>query len=162
MVVLNWTAYWGYVDDAVEELRSAVKENTIILGISRGGLLPAVYLSHHLKLKMLPVLAPPGKYVGDGEDRRRVVTDWYGDERPIEEVWFIDPFSSMRVPRSILLVDDIVDTGDTLRWVMDGLSRHYPTCDVTVFAVVKSHSAKLDIPIHYGTTVGEWVEFPYE
>lgn len=70
-----------------------------ILGIARGGLVPAVYLSHRLKLPMLSV---------------RISLRDHSHTDDLEVV-----ANKLRQGKRILVIDDICDSGDTLRLIQD-------------------------------------------
>ena len=73
-----------------------------IVGITRGGLIPAVMISHYLgvPMKSLDVSLRDG---GDTETNAWMAEDAYGYNE---------------APKNILIVDDINDTGATLDWII--------------------------------------------
>jgi hypoxanthine phosphoribosyltransferase len=70
-----------------------------ILGIARGGLVPAVYLSHRLDVPMLSV---------------RISLRDHSHTDDLEVV-----ANKLRKGKKILMIDDICDSGDTLRLIQD-------------------------------------------
>jgi len=115
----------------------------LILGLARGGLVPAVIMSHMLGVKMVPVAY--SSKVGKGEYKR------YDNALP--EV----------PPQSFLLiVDDICDTGYTMREVYD----HYVGQGHTVTTAALYHKEGAAItPDHIWQSIpkdSDWIEFPWE
>lgn len=82
---------WETIDKAVLSLTNQIKESgvnyEVIYGLARGGLVPAVMLSHSLKV---PIVLN------------------------MEEVWRLKVKG-----KDVLIVDDISDTGETLKYFKD-------------------------------------------
>ena len=72
-----------------------------IIGVSRGGLIPAVMLSHKLGVRLLPVDYSSAKGAGDNVGSHLETS--------------LDHSSVDLEGKSILIVDDIYDTGHTIR-----------------------------------------------
>ena len=119
---------------------------TQVVGVARGGLLPAVILSHMLKLPLL-VVDYSSKH-GNGDDKN------HNNALPR-----IDPHRG-----GILLVDDICDSGQTL----NELALHFVECNVAVYTAVlyhKTHDKQPMTPDFTWKTIPHdagWVIFPYE
>lgn len=129
-----------------------------IVGISRGGLLPAVMISHYLDIPMKPLQVSL-------RDNQECVSDLGMAE---------DAFNG----KNILIVDDINDQGTTLNWIMnDWPSGCYPYderweyiwgSNVRFAVVVDNLSSQCSIGMNYwGMEVNKaendvWIEFPYE
>ena len=111
---------WEYIDNAMSDLASKIKESDItissIYGLPRGGLIPAVILSHKLSIPLFK----PGRDVLVG---------------------------------SVLIVDDICDTGETLE-------------KYTMFPVATIHTKPTSIvqpTFHYEEIYGDiWISYPWE
>lgn len=122
-------------------LRSGVNPDRIV-GLTRGGLIPAVVLSHILETPMVPVSYSSLR--GKGEYRAH--------ENQLPEI----------EGRLILLVDDICDSGHTLREVHDYYERK--NYEVVSAALYYKRGAVYE-PTHYWQTIpadAPWVTFPWE
>lgn len=90
-------------------MRNMIKDDykpDYIVGISRGGLVPAVKISHYLDIRMETLKVS----LSNGENESNC---WMAD----------DAFAG----KKILIVDDINDTGETLQWIKkDWTSLSYP------------------------------------
>ena len=97
---------WNMLDDDVRTLAKMIMDNgwddCDILAISRGGLVPASMLSHYTSNQHIEVIGVKG-YSDDTKNER-------------VELWQ-DPYPLGDFPEKLLIVDDIVDSGDTLRFV---------------------------------------------
>lgn len=114
---LNFKEYIGLVQEICRQISLSNWRPDYVVGISRGGLLPAVMISHYFKVPMKPLQVS----LRDGGD---CVSDWgiakeaFGyissnDISTYKSRWDI----SKR--KNILIVDDINDTGNTLNWIVN-------------------------------------------
>lgn len=119
---------WTDIDEAIEVLAKQIEDSKIhyevIYGLARGGLVPAVMLSHRLKIPMV---------------------------LNMEEVWRLKVKN-----KSVLIVDDISDTGETLRYFDD------QKFDIaTLF--VREHTSKITPKYTYkNINHDNWLLFPWE
>jgi len=101
---------WREIDLDTERLHEQIEEvaphSRIIIGVQRGGLIPAVMLSHSLKAPLVTI--PVSHY--DEHNECSTLS--------IGEFSLIDKVTNYRY---VLVVDDIYDTGDTLKGVIDKL-----------------------------------------
>lgn len=114
-----------------------------IIGLARGGLVPAVIMSHLLEIKMFPVSYSSKK--GNGEYKA------YENVLP-----------AFPVTWDILIVDDICDTGYTMREVNDFYREAgHVTKTATLYhkegAVITPNFVWQSIPKD-----ANWIEFPWE
>ena len=119
---------WTDIDEAIEVLAKQIEDSKIhyevIYGLARGGLVPAVMLSHRLKIPMV---------------------------LNMEEVWRLKVKN-----KSVLIFDDISDTGETLRYFDD------QKFDIaTLF--VREHTSKIKPKYTYkNINHDNWLLFPWE
>jgi len=161
-----------------------------VVGISRGGLVPAVMISHYLNVPMKPLqvsLRDGGECVSDcgmaedafGYPKQEIHVD---DENDIGAV--LEAASSLlEMPeppsyKNILVVDDINDTGATFNWIMNDWPasclpddpdwEHVWNNNVKFAVLVDNLSSKCRIGMDFvGMEVNKaendvWIEFPYE
>ena len=148
-----------------------------IVGISRGGLLPAVMISHYLNVPMRPLqvsLRDGGECVSD----LGMAEDAYGYVN-IEDREFNDGETSNTLSRkNILIVDDINDQGNTVNWILDDWPSGCMPNDKSwetvwnnnvKFAVLFDNLAsKASVKMDFaGEEINKavndvWIEFPYE
>ena len=157
-LVLSNSTYQGLVSKICRDITTDGWRPEYVIGITRGGLLPAVLISQYFNIKMnsLDISLHDG---GDCVTNLGMAEDAYKG-------------------KNILIVDDVNDTGATLNWLMgdwpSGCHPHDPVWskvwnDNVRFAVVVDNLAsKCDVKMDYvGMEVNKskhnvWIEFPYE
>ena len=134
-----------------------------IVGLTRGGLQPAVMLSHYLDVPMHTL----------NVSLRDSTTG------PESNLWMAeDAFGCYSAPKNILIVDDINDSGATLNWIMeDWQSGCFPSgqrwselwgTNVRFAVLVDNLASQCVREVDYcGLEINKaeedvWVEFPYE
>ena len=139
-----------------------------IVGITRGGLLPAVMISQYFNIPMW-TLKVSLRDDGDQESNCWMAEDAYGYNAA--EVG--DPCC-----KNILLVDDINDTGATFNWIMedwrsnclpnDARWNHVWNQNVKFAVVTDNLASKCNVKMDFcGEEINKaendvWIEFPYE
>tara|TARA_R110000787_G_scaffold67726_2_gene151639 strand:+ start:278 stop:730 length:453 start_codon:yes stop_codon:yes gene_type:complete len=123
---------------------------THVVGLARGGLVPATIISYKLKVPLLSYSIC--SYIGTTKTNEFAISQF---------VHFNDLKSKEGRDPYVLVVDDICDTGDTMRYIcekimLSGIKAKY----ATVFTK-KRHKEWLD---HYGLVVSDnkWIVFPWE
>lgn len=140
----TWEDYSALVLKLKQQIRS--NEYDCVLGIARGGLVPAVELSHFLK-KPLHIL---NWQTRDGTPPTSIPTDIY-----------------LAIKDSkILLVDDICDSGETLHQIFEaGLGQYIKNVDVAV--IHYNEAETLFVPDYYSIKINKvenpaWIVYPWE
>jgi uncharacterized protein len=157
-LIINNTEYKGLVNDICRDIAIGNWTPDYIVGITRGGLLPAVMISHYLNIPMMSLDVS----LRDGLECESNL--WMAE----------DAFNG----KNILIVDDINDTGATLNWIMeDWPSGCFPSDskwpavwnnNVRFAVVVDNLASRCNVKMDYvGMEVNKaekdvWIEFPYE
>ena len=118
---VSWTEYQGLVGKLARDISVSGWRPDYIVGITRGGALPAVMLSHYLDVPMYTLdvklrdhintesnLWMAGDALGS-QSRERLVADENDVGSILEEG---DNF------KNILIVDDMNDSGATINWII--------------------------------------------
>lgn len=171
---------WRQVQGAVLEIARQMQEHNwrpdYIVGITRGGAIPAVLLSQYTGIPMRPLQVS----LRDSQD---CVSDLGMAEDAIGAVPFEDSpkwggFKHVeKLKKKILVVDDINDSGATINWIkQDWPSGCYPDSeewkyiwgDNVRFAVLTHNlSSEFKDPDYYNWTVNKaeddcWLVYPWE
>jgi len=143
-VYLDWTkvdeAIWTLMDEIWTEFKP-----DIIIGVARGGLIPAVRLSHITNDTLMRVVDV--KFYTDIEKRT---------EKPVITVPLTDKIKDLNV----LVVDDVADTGKTLvevkKHVLDLKAK-----EIKIAVIAKKPQSIID-PDYYVFETNKWIIFPWE
>ena len=170
--IINYDQYKGLVSKICRDITLSNWRPDYIVGLTRGGCLPAVMISHYFNVRceMLKVSLRDGD-ASSCESNLWMAEDAFGYEN-------YDTMASSNGRKNILIVDDINDSGATLNWIMEDwqsgcLPNHENWGEVfgnnVKFAVVIDNLAsnckvKMDF---VGDEINKaenniWIEFPYE
>ena len=161
-LIIDDVKFKGLVATICREIAADNWKPDYIVGLTRGGLLPAVMISHYLNIPMqsLDVSLRDG---GECTSNLGMAEDAFGCSGPA---------------KNILIVDDINDQGSTLNWIMeDWPSGCFPDGtrweqvwgnNVRFAVVVDNLASQCKVGMNYwGMEVDKaehdvWIEFPYE
>lgn len=144
---------WENIEELIVELEIQIKHSKKkydwIIGISRGGLIPSVLLSHKLNI-------PHGTYAVksySGQERKEL----NGDLR-ISMIGFIKPH------HNILIVDDINDSGNSLKFVVEKIKYIDSDAKNLDTAVLYNKKKSIFNPTYFSKMIDDntWLNFPWE
>lgn len=139
---VTWNNFIHAATKLVSQIQPVSPEYDVIMGLTRGGLITAVQLSHALSIPLFTF--DPHNLNTEGKPRNYL-------ELPI----------SPAIVRRVLVVDDISDTGKTLNKVVKFLSNRGFYCDTAT--VYFNEARTVHIPKYVVHKSGnKWVVFPYE
>ena len=149
--VLHYLPYERFLDE-VETLALALEADVwkpdFLVGIGRGGLVPAAYLSHRTGIQMLSVDHSSGE-VG------------FGDE-------LLDKLAAkVRAGSNILIVDDINDSGGTIQYLRMAIEAKIGEPDRLRVAVLVHNVRSKAKAEYHGSEIDReqdkrWYVFPWE
>lgn len=164
--VKNW------VHDIIRSMNDDDWKPDYIVGLTRGGLVPAIMLSHYLNVPMQTLNVSLRDSDMGPESNLWMAEDAFGYVSDVDE-----NFEHRAVAKRILIVDDINDSGATLNWVKDDwqsgcLPKHERWLDVwnnnVRFAVMINNDASDFKDVDYvGLNINKleepiWCVFPWE
>lgn len=138
---------WEDISRQLTDIHNKTKEfdtNAAIIGLSRGGLVPAVILSH---LKNINTFYCCG-------------VKSYTDQSKNSEVMFQYPDKEIIKNKDVVyVVDDICDTGGTLKFIENYL---LPIKMISITLIYRTN--ELYRPNYFGSELSDkrWVVFPWE
>lgn len=140
---LGWAQYGEFVNRLAEDIASNEPRFDLVIGIARGGIPVAMVVADRLGTKIDFINV---KSYTDVEKR----------EKPQILTTIIEDISGRRV----LLVDDLVDRGDTMETISHYLSAQGPKSIKTAVLFTKPWSSFQ--PDYSLQVVDSWIVFPYE
>ena len=178
----------GLVHEILRQIAQTSWRPDYIVGLTRGGLLPAVMISHYLNVPMHTLNVSLRDYSIGPESNLWMAEDAFGypkQERTVDDSSDVgavlsaaaDLLETSENYKNILIVDDINDSGETINWIMQdwqsGCLPNDPTwSDVwnhnVKFAVLVDNlgsqcRVKMDfVGRELQKTPDDWVVFPYE
>lgn len=177
--VISFKEYKKYINKICHDINQNNWRPDYVVGLTRGGLLPAVMISHYFNIPCHTLKISLRDHV-DTESNLWMPEDAIGyipeEERKANGGWT----HLNKYRKNILIVDDINDSGETLNWLMDDWSKSVAGCfDVddwndiwnknVCFAVVADNLASnCKIKMDWcGFEINKaeediWIDFPYE
>jgi hypoxanthine phosphoribosyltransferase len=162
------------VDKLYQSIVASDWQPDYIVGLTRGGLLPAVILSHKFNCPMYTLTVKLRDHP-DTESNLWMAEHalgYFSSENDYDDT------EPINYKKRILIVDDIADSGDTLNWIQqDWQSSCMPNhpnwenvwgINVRVAVVFDKETNKSTMPISYRAKTlkknkcDHWVVFPYE
>ncbi len=143
--ILTWEAF----GTASRELAAAVVDSgfrpDLIMSITRGGMLPAGALSYAMGIKNLHIIN---------------VEFYTGVNTRLEMPVFLPPVPAAvdLSAKKVLVVDDVADTGETLRMVRDFCAEHVAETRTAVLYEKSQSVVKCD---YVWKRTDEWISFPW-
>lgn len=121
----------------------------LIIGLSRGGLVPLGYLSGETMFDMRNVIT-----IGLKSYEKSKQSD----------ISIIFPLQQevIKSAKSILVVDDLVDTGKTILFITKLLKEHNPHANIKVATLLYKPTSALCSPDYYVQETDQWIVFPWE
>lgn len=117
-----------------------------VLGVSVGGLFPAIHFARLLNSKNLVSIA---------------VKSYSGKERKEIEIVNL-PSVDLLKDKKVLLVDDVADSGKTLEFIVKLLKEKYFVKDVKTLAVFVNEKNCKIYPDIYLEKIDKWICFPWD
>ena len=140
------------IDFLARSIARKFKEDKIthVIGLARGGLIPATIISYKLNAPLLSYS------ISSYKDTTKT------DEFKINQFVHFDDLKSLtEVDPHVLVVDDICDTGDTMHYICEKIEFSGIKAKYATLFTKKKHRKFLD---HYGVVISNntWIEFPWE
>jgi hypoxanthine phosphoribosyltransferase len=140
---ISWPEYGNLAEALAEKVRAKGNRYDLVVGIARGGIPVAMVVSDHLNVKVDFVNVKSYNDIGKRSPPKILST-----------------LTEAIQGKDILLVDDLVDQGDTLTLMKGYLSEQKPRTLETAVLFKKPWSKTQ--PDYYLEEVSEWVVFPFE
>jgi xanthine phosphoribosyltransferase len=149
---------WDYIERACKHIADSYNGPPIkrIIGLSRGGLIPAVLIAKHMRVR--EVYSIGIRSYREGED--------YKARSHKPDVYQSIQYTCTRLGRGdpILIVDDISDKGQTFKYVLEHIFENISTSSIIETASIFIKDKTDFEPDHYYKCLPDeqWVIFPWE
>ena len=140
---ISWSEYGNLAEALAEKVRANGSKYDLVVGIAWGGIPVAMVVSDHLNVKIDFVNVKSYNDIGKRTAPRILTTLTEGIQG-----------------KDVLLVDDLVDQGDTMEFMKRYLNGQKPKSLETAVMFKKPWSTVE--PDYYLESVSEWVVFPFE
>ena len=163
-IYYTWSDVEHHTQEILRQICSDAWRPDYVVGLTRGGLVPANLISQYLGCRMETLKVSLRDSDSESESNLWMAEDAFGHE--------------MDQPKNILIVDDINDTGATLNYIReDWPSGCFPDdarwtevwgSNVRVAVLVDNESSKSEIPVSYSAVdinkaeQDSWIVFPWE
>ena len=137
----HYYPYAEFLDDLKMLVKKIDKPFDVIVGISRGGLSMAQMLGEYYNIRKVYAINSIG----------------YDDTTKLDKVWIFN-VPDLSSAKNVLIVDDIVDSGDTLVEVLDTLREKFPHVVFYTASIFYKSRAKIK-PDWYIKEATEWIDF---
>lgn len=147
---ISWNYYFKLMQGLMTMISTYAQEKfDLIVGISRGGLMPALIMSQTWDVP-LDIIVTSSYNKKNQQTRLKI-----GKSSHL-------CFPDINKDSKILIVDDLTDTGDTLQAVVD-LYKEKGFKNIKTAVLIYKRSSKFD-PDYFaaGADEGVWIKFPYE
>ncbi len=149
VLTLTWEDITSHVAILADKIRQSGWRPDVLVAIARGGLVPAMLLSDFLDVKDILTIQ---------------LEHWPAPGKVEEEVRLRYGLPDVDLSgKKVLIVDDVADTGDTLKFALEYLKSKYTNIDVKTAALhVKKNKTKF-IPDFWSVEVDPslWIVYPW-
>ncbi|MGB7961715.1 MAG: phosphoribosyltransferase [Propionicimonas sp.] len=143
--VLSWEAFGKAVRELSQQVVDSGYRPDLLLSITRGGMLPAGAMSYAMGIKNLHII---NVEFYTGVDKRL----------PMPVLLPPVPVAVDLSGQKILIIDDVADTGETLRMVRDFCAEHVAETRTAVLYEKPSSVVRCD---YVWKRTSEWISFPW-
>lgn len=171
-IKLSWNDVEAQTQEILRQIQRDAWVPDYIVGLTRGGLIPANLISQYLEVPMETLKVSLRDDTSQPESNLWMAEDAYGHT-------VFDPMCSGDGRKKILIVDDINDSGATLNWIKQDwqsgcqpkdLERwnHVWNDNVRVAVLYDNEASESELPISYSAVdINKaeedcWIVFPWE
>lgn len=144
-IFLTWSNVNDQILTIVDQMNQINWQPQMIVGITRGGLIPAVMLSHYFDTKMDTINVSLRDHNAHDNANLQKITNWCS------------------IGYQVLVVDEINDTGATLKMIMNNISHGH---NVKIAVLVNNQGSTTTVDFS-GIKINKdkdpsWIVFPWE
>jgi uncharacterized protein len=145
---MDWDALGGRLSEMRDQIIADSFQPGAIVGISRGGLIPATYFANTLNVPDFHVLGIA----------RNISNESFSVKQEPELLWAA-PIGNLQ-GACLLLVDDVVCEGKTMS-LATGILRERGAIEIRTAVIARNHTSRFK-PNYCGLVAEGWIVFPWE
>lgn len=146
MTKLSWEDIEKITDELAAEIKESNFEPDYIIGITSGGLIPLYFLIKKLDVDNILTIS---------------ANSYNKEDKGALNITYLPEVDL--TGKKVLLVDEIVETGDTLKTISETIRNKYNVSEIkTVVLVVNKEKCQFSPDYHGLEEQGGWVVFPWE
>ena len=147
---LSWSKIQQLTKNVYEQIKARHKKYDWVVSINSGGLIPGVMLAKSLKATHAVISINNYK---DGKKNESVQRDLF-----LSHIGFIKPH------QHILVVDNVVRTGDSVKAAVESLKKYDPDAKHVDTASLHVNIDAVTKPTFYAEEIkiDDWLEYPWE
>ncbi|MDP2648376.1 MAG: phosphoribosyltransferase family protein [bacterium] len=142
---ISWKKLEALTKTLARAVRASKYKPDYLVGITRGGLVPLALLAEEFDTRNVATFSAHS-YAGEKRDEITITST---------------PSADMRGKR-VLLVDEIVDSGETIKHVAALIAKRYHAREVRTAVIVVNTKRASFRPDYCATKTEQWVVFPWE
>ena len=154
---ITWDSFGNDLKVLADNIKNTAQEFTHLVMIGRGGYIPGTFLSHNLGIDSKQCYTMViSSYEGEAQTSLELVG---------HQTNLLNELKTLRNGHKVLVVDDLVETGNTLKLVLEKINNNTSDQVLVETAVVYKKGIQEKIPInHYAKDyeLDKWLVFPYE
>ncbi|MFW9925201.1 MAG: phosphoribosyltransferase [Candidatus Thorarchaeota archaeon] len=144
-LILSWSEVYNLTLQLSEKIVVSGFKPDVIVGIARGGWIPARILSDVLYMESL----------------QNIRIEYYTDVgEKGKEPKITQPLTGSLAGKNVILIDEVADTGDTLSHAIDHI-RSFGVVEVRS-AVLHYKPTSIVMPDYYMVETSKWIVYPWE
>lgn len=173
---ITWQDVNNLTSDIIRKMTLNNWKPDYVVGITRGGLIPAVMISQYYQVPC-HTLRVSLRDANDVECHKWMINDALGDSDEQIDFFNEDP-TELLIPKNILIIDDINDTGATINAIMDSwmkfgipMDNHWSEVwnnNVRFAVLLDNLSSQSKIKVDFvGQEINKaeedvWIDYPWE
>ncbi len=151
MIHIDFQRYYSDIFRLCRQIVDSGEAFDFVIGIARGGLPPSFFVSKALKVPIALMISK--RYPDETEGKKAVL------QKPL----FSKHLASLsKIEGQGVLVDDLVDGGETLIYAIEYLQKEYPGIALKTAVLYKKAHAKVPPDFYVAELPAEWVMFFYD
>lgn len=138
---------WEEIKQLVSRIAKTIEKDQydLLLAIAVGGLVPTALFSKELGMKNVTSISARSY---EGQEQKSLYLSNFPEGKYLENA-------------SVLIIDDIVDSGKTVEHLINLLLTSYKVKSVDVASIFVNEKSSIQ-PKYFGEVTNQWIVFPWE